>query len=124
MRFNEFITEAANPAQQAAIAIHKKEEGVAEDKEKNHWYDAGVKDATRGARPNPRTYLPTLKDKQAKHPEELDFYMNGYKSVPQGVAEGSGPEKKMTVDQALEIAKKNNSLFFPLMYIYLIFLLY
>lgn len=61
--------------------------GVAEDKEKNHWYNAGVKDATRGARPNPRTYLPTLKDKQAKHPEEVDFYMNGYKSVPQGVVE-------------------------------------
>ena len=31
MRFNEFITEAANPAQQAAIAISKKkEQGVAE----------------------------------------------------------------------------------------------
>jgi hypothetical protein len=28
-----------------------------------------------------------------------------------GVAEGSGPEKKMTVGQALEIAKKNNSSF-------------
>ena len=58
-----------------------------EEEEKNHWYDAGVKDATRGARPNPRTYLPTLKDKQAKHPEEVYFYMNGYKSVKQGVAE-------------------------------------
>ena len=68
-------------------------QGVAEDKEKNHWYDAGVKDATRGARPNPRTYLPALKDKQAKHPEEVDFYMNGYKSVKQGVAEGSLSEK-------------------------------
>ena len=74
------------------------EQGVAEGKEKNHWYDAGVKDATRGARPNPRTYLPTLKDKQAKHPEEVDFYMNGYKSVPQGVAEnfadGKNPQDK------------------------------
>ena len=63
------------------------QQGVAEGQEKNHWYDAGVKDATRGVSPNPRTYLPTLKDKQAKHPEEVDFYMNGYKSVPQGVAE-------------------------------------
>jgi len=60
---------------------------VKEEIENNHWYDAGVKDATRGARPNPRTYLPTLKDKQAKHPEEIHFYMNGYKSVKQGVAE-------------------------------------
>jgi hypothetical protein len=71
---------------------HKQD--VAEGQEKNHWYDAGVKDATRGARPNPRTYLPTLKDKQAKHPEEVDFYMNGYKSVPQGVAEGSEEAEK------------------------------
>jgi len=69
------------------------QQGVTEDKEKNHWYDAGVKDATRGARPNPRTYLPTLKDKQAKHPEEVDFYMNGYKSVPQGVAEDLGKQQ-------------------------------
>ena len=71
---------------------------VAEGQEKNHWYDAGVKDATRGARPNPRTYLPTLKDKQAKHPEEVDFYMNGYKSVNQDVAEnfadGRNPQDK------------------------------
>lgn len=65
-------------------------QGVAEGKEEienNHWYDSGVKDATRGARPKPRTYLPTLKDKQAKHPEEIHFYMSGYKSVKQGVAE-------------------------------------
>lgn len=62
-------------------------QNIDENEETNHWYDAGVKDATRGARPNPRTYLPTLKDKQAKHPEEVYFYMNGYKSVKQGVAE-------------------------------------
>jgi hypothetical protein len=74
-------------AQNAANEYIRKSQGLAEDKEKNHWYDAGVKDATRGARPNPRTYLPTLKDKQAKHPEEVDFYMNGYKSVNQDVTE-------------------------------------
>ena len=61
---------------------------VKEEIENNHWYDAGVKDATRGARPKPRTYLPTLKDKQAKHPEEIHFYMSGYKSVKPGLAEG------------------------------------
>ena len=33
------------------------------------------------------------------------------KQLKQGVAEGSGPENKMTVGQALEIAKKNNSSF-------------
>ena len=81
-------------------------QGVVEDKEKNHWYDAGVKDATRGARPNPRTYLPTLKDKQAKHPEEVDFYMNGYKSVPQGVAEGS---KMLSLDDKIKIYSKHKS---------------
>ena len=31
MRITEFITEVANPRQQAAIAIHKKEQGVAEE---------------------------------------------------------------------------------------------
>ena len=81
-------------------------QGVAEDKEKNHWYNAGVKDATRGAGPNPRTYLPTLKDKQAKHPEEVDFYMNGYKSVPQGVAEGS---KMLSLDDKIKIYSKHKS---------------
>ena len=60
--------------------------GVAEGS--NHWHDAGVKDAIRGVKPNPRTYLSTLKDKKAKHPEEVDHYMTGYKSVKQGVAEG------------------------------------
>jgi hypothetical protein len=53
----------------------------------NHWYDAGKKDALRGVKPNPRTYLPALKDKSARHPEEVDYYMTGYKSVSKGVAE-------------------------------------
>jgi len=85
-------------AQNSANDYIRKSQGVAEGQEKNHWYDAGVKDATRGASPNPRTYLPTLKDKQAKHPEEVDFYMNGYKSVNQDVAEnfadGRNPQDK------------------------------
>ena len=42
MRANEFITEAANPAQQAAIAISKKEE-VDED-----WNKVNKKDKTSG----------------------------------------------------------------------------
>jgi hypothetical protein len=32
--------------------------------------------------------MPAMKDKQAKHPEEVDHYMTGYKSVKQGVGEG------------------------------------
>ena len=59
--------------------------------ENNHWHDAGKQDAENGKRPNPRTYLKTLKDKQAKHPEEVYFYMNGYKSVKPGVAEEASP---------------------------------
>jgi hypothetical protein len=85
---------AGKIAQYGAEGMNESQQGVAEGKEKNHWHDAGVKDATRGARPNPRTYLPTLKDKQAKHPEEVDFYMNGYKSVKQGVAEASEEAEK------------------------------
>lgn len=59
----------------------------------NHWYDAGVKDAKRGVKPNPRTYLPTMKNKRAQHPEEVDHYMSGYKSVRQGVTEDKVNEK-------------------------------
>jgi hypothetical protein len=43
MRINEFITEAANPAQQAAIAISKKEQDVSED-----WQKVNKKDKTDG----------------------------------------------------------------------------
>lgn len=44
MRANEFITEAANPAQQAAIAIaKKKEQGLDED-----WQKVNKKDKTDG----------------------------------------------------------------------------
>ena len=44
MRANEFITEAANPAQQAAIAISKKkEQGIDED-----WQKVNKKDKTDG----------------------------------------------------------------------------
>jgi hypothetical protein len=44
MRANEFITEAANPAQQAAIAISKKkEQGLDED-----WQKVNKKDKTDG----------------------------------------------------------------------------
>ena len=78
---------AATVVKMLDTAMDSETQGVAEGEETNHWYNAGVKDATRGARPNPRTYLPTLKDKQAKHPEEVYFYMNGYKSVKPGVAE-------------------------------------
>ena len=56
-------------------------------KDVNHWYDAGVKDAHRGVKPNPRTYA--LKDPEPKHPDEVDYYMTGYKSVKQGVASNS-----------------------------------
>ena len=43
MRFNEFITEAANPAQQAAIAISKKkEQGVAEGGENFNGIDISM----------------------------------------------------------------------------------
>ena len=67
------------------------------DEESNHWYDAGVKDAQRDAKLypdrvvkklNPRTRLKTIQDKQARHPEEVEQYSLGYRSLKQGVAEG------------------------------------
>ena len=66
------------------------------DEETNHWYDAGVKDAQRDAKQypdrevkklNPRTRLKTMQDKQARHPEEIEQYSLGYRSLKQGVAE-------------------------------------
>jgi len=76
--------------EQQSTQSHGRAEGpkwdIAEEEIKNnHWYDAGVKDATRGARPNPRSIQYKLK---ANHPDEVYFYMQGYKSVKQGVAEG------------------------------------
>lgn len=72
----------------ASYASKRNEEVVEKN---NHWHDAGKQDAKNGKKPNPRTYLPTLKDKQAKHPEEVYSYMQGYKSVKQGVAEEASP---------------------------------
>jgi hypothetical protein len=77
--------------EQQSTQSHGRAEGpkwdIAEEEIKNnHWYDAGVKDATRGARPNPRSIQYKLK---ANHPDEVYFYMQGYKSVKQGVAEGA-----------------------------------
>ena len=66
------------------------------DEESNHWYDAGVKDAQRDAKLypdrvvkklNPRTRLKTMQDKQARHPDEVEQYSLGYRSLKQGVAE-------------------------------------
>ena len=66
------------------------------DEEINHWYDSGVKDAQRDAKLypdrvvkklNPRTRLKTMQDKRARHPEEVEQYSLGYRSVKQGVEE-------------------------------------
>jgi hypothetical protein len=83
--------------EQHGAQSHGRAEGpkwdIAEEEIKNnHWYDAGVKDATRGARPNPRSIQYKLK---ANHPDEVYFYMQGYKSVKQGVAEGFTTEKQI-----------------------------
>jgi pyrimidine deaminase RibD-like protein len=66
------------------------------NEEKNHWYDAGVRDASRGARPNPRSIQHKLK---ANHPEEVYFYMNGYKSVKQGVAESENNDTAISLSK-------------------------
>jgi hypothetical protein len=66
------------------------------DEESNHWYDAGVKDAQRDAKLypdrvvkklNPRTRLKSMQDKRARHPDEVEQYSLGYRSLKQGVAE-------------------------------------
>ena len=76
--------------------IGPRQQGVAES---NHWHNAGVKDSTRGVKPNPSTYLPTLKDKMARHPEEVDLYMTGYKSVKQGVSEKAVSEEVESITE-------------------------
>jgi hypothetical protein len=99
----------------------------------NHWYDAGVKDAQRDAKLypdrvvkklNPRTRLKTMQDKRARHPDEVEQYSLGYRSVRQGVAEASGyiPSEKqkndprfktaLTVDVHPDSIKKNAKAFY------------
>ena len=64
-----------------------KEKGVAEN---NHWHAAGVADARRDVKQNPdrkvkklnpRTHLKTMQYKQARHPEEVEQYSLGYRSI-------------------------------------------
>jgi hypothetical protein len=59
-------------------------------KENNHWHDAGVADARRDVKRdpnrkvktlNPRTHLKTMQYKQARHPEEVEQYSLGYRSI-------------------------------------------
>lgn len=75
----------------------------------NHWHDAGVKDARRGVKPNPRTYA--LKDPEPKHPEEIDYYMTGYKSVKQGVTEGLMNPQELGYDHGNRYDSKNRNPF-------------
>jgi hypothetical protein len=72
--------------------------------ENNHWHAAGVADAQRDVNRdpnrkvktlNPRTRLKTMQDKQARHPEEVEQYSQGYRSVKQGVAESNTLMKKL-----------------------------
>ena len=53
----------------------------------------------------------TAKEDIAPGSSDSTSPIHGGQIYEQGVAEGSGPENKMTVGQALEIAKKNNSSF-------------
>ena len=107
----------------ASKANKLKEQSLAEGPkwnvaESNHWYDAGVKDAKIDAKRypdsvvkklNPRTYLPTMKDKQAKHPEEIHHYTTGYRSVKQGVAEGKEDNiKQLKADYATAVHWSKN----------------
>jgi GNAT superfamily N-acetyltransferase len=78
------------------------------DEESNHWYDAGVKDAQRDAKLypdrevkklNPRTRLKTMQDKQARHPEEVEQYSLGYRSLKQGVAEGESNDTAISLSK-------------------------
>ena len=59
-------------------------------KENNHWHAAGVADARRDVKQNPdrkvkklnpRTHLKTMQYKQARHPEEVEQYSLGYRSI-------------------------------------------
>jgi len=86
------------------------------DEESNHWYDAGVKDAQRDAKLypdrevkklNPRTRLKTMQDKRARHPEEVEQYSLGYRSLKQGVAEGS--ENNNPIANKIFFARSNKT---------------
>ena len=95
MRFNEFITEAANPAQQAAIAIaiaKKKKQGVAEGSRKSITPEQMIRDAVEAykqeaAKENPNTYiLDSIKSNINDIKREIE-------RNKQGVAEGENWSK-------------------------------
>jgi len=84
------------------------------DEESNHWYDAGLKDAQRDAKLypdreikklNPRTRLKTMQDKQARHPEEVEQYSLGYRSLKQGVAEQAVTETAEELQELTQFSK-------------------
>jgi len=84
------------------------------DEETNHWYDAGVKDAQRDAKLypdrevkklNPRTRSKTMQDKRARHPEEVEQYSLGYRSLKQGVAEQAVTETAEELQELTQFSK-------------------
>ena len=76
-----------SPEMRKKLGLPQPKQGVAEN---NHWHAAGVKDAQRDAKLypdrvvkklNPRTRLKTMQYKQARHPEEVEQYSLGYRSI-------------------------------------------
>jgi len=85
--FNKKYGMSKQQAKQHYSSNKLKEQGVAEN---NHWHAAGVADAERDVNRNPnrkvktlnpRTQLKTMQDKRARHPEEVEQYSLGYRSI-------------------------------------------
>ena len=91
------------------------QQGVAEN---NHWHAAGVADAGRDVKRdpnrkvktlNPRTHLKTMQHKQARHPEEVEQYSLGYRSINPALNEDAVMGKIEQSGQIVRILKKQHT---------------
>ena len=95
--------------------LSKQSQGVAEN---NHWHAAGVADARRDVKRNPnrkvktlnpRTQLKTMQDKRARHPEEVEQYSLGYRSINPALNEDAVMGKIEQSGQIVRILKKQHT---------------
>jgi len=86
--------------------------------ENNHWHAAGVADARRDVKRdpnrkvktlNPRTQLKTMQDKQARHPDEVEQYSLGYRSINPALNEDAVMGKIEQSGQIVRILKKQHT---------------
>jgi len=90
MKHTGDVKQAGKAMMDELNTLHRMSQGQQGVAENNHWHAAGVADARRDVKQNPdrkvkklnpRTHLKTMQYKQARHPEEVEQYSLGYRSI-------------------------------------------